>query len=77
MKAMNVMNAITARRKADEDLSDSRLTGLFSSIKSLRGPHQVESGDAAAASEAVVVVVVVEISPVSSPAAETSLVRNS
>ena len=41
---MNVMNAITARRKADEVLSDSRLTGLFSSIKSLRGPHQVESG---------------------------------
>ena len=70
------MNAITARRKADEVLSDSRLTGLFSSIKSLRGPHQVESGDAAAASEAVVVVVV-EISPVSSPAAETSSVRNS
>ena len=44
MKAMNVMNAITARRKAVEVLSDSRLTGLFSSIKSLRGPHQVESG---------------------------------
>ena len=44
MKAMNVMNAITARRKAVEVLSDSRLTGLLSSIKSLRGPHQVESG---------------------------------